>query len=128
MKESLTDKNIALTAELNKLKEDHAEELAKLNKEAQEKINSLSADYTNLKIETDKMISNLDKALGIAKSQLESKDNSIKEKSLLIEQLEKDAAWLKPFATVNIQYQNRIYELEKILKENGIKFNTSDQK
>ena len=168
MKESLTDKNIALTAELNKLKENHnqevnklksdyenlkeiltdklnqtkeeyadkivqlkedyASELNKLNKEAQEKINGVSADYTNLKIETDKIISNLDKALGIAKSQLESKDNSINEKSILIEQLEKDAAWLKPFAAVNIQYQNRIYELEKILKDNGIEFNTSDQK
>lgn len=157
MKEDLTDKNIALTEKLNKLKEDHnqevnklksdyenlketltnkiaqlkedhAAELSKLNKEAQDKINGVSSDYTKLKIQTDKMIANLDKALGIAKSQLESKDNSIKEKLILIEQLEKDAAWLKPFASVNIQYQNRIYQLEKLLKDNGIEFNIGEQK
>lgn len=144
MKEDLTDKNIALTEKLNKLKEDHnqevnklksdyenlketltnkiaqlkedhAAELSKLNKEAQDKINGVSSDYTKLKIQTDKMISNLDKELAVAKSESTSKDN-------IIQQLEKDASWLKPFAKVNIQYQNRIYGLEKLLKDNGIEF------
>lgn len=132
MKDDLTRKNISLTEILNKLnedhnqevsqlKEDHAAELAKLNKEANELINGVSRDYTELKIKTDATISKLDKELAVAKSELTSKDN-------IIEQLEKDAAWLKPFASVNIQYQNRIYQLEKLLKDNGIEFNTSDQK
>lgn len=150
MKEDLTDKNIALTEKLNKfkedhnqevnklksdyenlketltnkisqLKEDHAAELSKLNKEAQDKINGVSSDYTKLKIQTDKMISNLDKAVAIAKSELTSKDNIIK-------QLEKDAAWLKPFAESTLKYETRIYQLEKLLKDNGIEFNTSGQK
>jgi DNA repair exonuclease SbcCD ATPase subunit len=131
MKESLTDKNIALTAELNKLKEehnqelsklkeDHAAELAKLNKEAVEKINAVASDYTQLKIQTDATISKLDKELAVANSTIESKNDLIKR---LEEDKYKDEEHLETMiGPMAVYYSLRCDELESILKTHGIEF------
>jgi chromosome segregation ATPase len=131
MKESLTDKNIALTTELNKLKEehnqelsklkeDHATELAKLNKEAVEKINAVASDYTELKIKTDATISKLDKDLAVANSVIESKNDLIKR---LEEEISSEKRHLENvIGPMAVYYSRRNKELESLLKTNGISF------
>ncbi len=136
MKENLTDKNIALTAELNKLKEehnqelsklkeDHAAELSTLNREAQEKINGVSVDYTRLKIKTDETISKLEKELAIANATINAHENTINRlenenkevKNSLDKEREHIDSWLGPIARDNML---KVKELENILKVNGI--------
>lgn len=131
MKESLTDKNIALTEKLNKLKEehnqelsklkeDHAAELAKLNKEANELINGVSRDYTELKIKTDATISKLDRDLAVANSIVESKNDLIKR---LEEDKYKDEEHLETMiGPMAVYYSLRCDELESLLKTHGIEF------
>lgn len=131
MKEDLTDKNIDLTEKLNQtkeeytdkiaqLKDDHAAELAKLNKEANERINDVSRDYTELKIKADATISKLDKDLAVANSVIESKNDLIKR---LEEEISSEKRHLENvIGPMAVYYSRRNKELESLLKTNGISF------
>ena len=121
IKEDLTQKNIILTDKLNKLKEDYDNKIEQLKEKHTIEIDNLNHDacliqsdlntkYQCLSIEKNQ----IDKELAVAKSELVSKDNIIK-------QLEDDVLWLKPSFESNLKYQNRIYELQNIITSNGFK-------
>lgn len=136
MKDDLTRKNISLTEILNKLKEEHNQEVSKLkeyhaaefsksNKESQDLINGVSRDYTGLKIKTDETISKLEKELAIANATVNAHENTINRlenenkevKNSLEKEREHIDSWLGPIARENML---KAQKLEKVLKDNGI--------